>query len=176
MFSQVSDCFVTPSHLVSPTLPSQINSTAIPATATPGNPKQCSACGLKFTRWQDRDRHIFTHLPHWIHCPLPGCAWRGTRIKSIKQHWKRQDHLQYHKFYGRTLRREQFAAFEPQELVNQIKAGTISTDDAAFQALNSVLVKADQLQKSSMLENPWGYKLKSAPPLNGEYVFYIYSS
>ena len=170
MFPQLSDRFVTPSHHVLPTLPSQINSTAILATATstPGNPKQCPACWLKFTRWQDCDRHILTHLPHWIYCPLPHCAWRGNRIKSIKLHWKRQDHLQYHEFYGRTLRREQFAIFEPQELVNQIKVGTIYTDDAAFQALNSVLVKAGQLQKSSMSENPWGYKLKSAPPLNDE--------
>ena len=168
---QVSDCFVTPLHPVLPTLPSQINSTTTPATATPGDPKQCPHCRLKFTRCQDRSRHILTHLPHWIYCPLPHCAWRGNRIKSIKQHWKRQDHLQYHEFYGRTLRREQFAIFEPQELVNQIKVGTIYTDDAAFQALNSVLVKAYQLQKSSMRENPWGYKLKSARPLNDEYVF-----
>ena len=158
----------TPTHRsLTPIFPSQINITTPMDIANPKNPRQCPACGHKFTRWQDCDRHILTHLPHWIHCPLPHCAWRGNRSKSIKLHWKRQDHLQYHEFYGRTLRREQFAIFEPRDLVNQIKAGTISTSDATFQALNSVVVKADQLQKSSMLENSWGYKLKSAP-LNDE--------
>ena len=158
-FLQLSDPFTTPQPDL-PTLPSQIDITITTAAAAPGNSKQCPDCELKLTRWQDRDRHILTHLPHWIHCPLPHCPWRGNRIKSIKQHWKRQDHLRYHEFFGRTPRREQFAIFEPQELVNQIKAGTISTSDAAFQALNSVVMKAEQLQKSSMSENLWGYKLK----------------
>jgi len=75
-------------------------------------------------------------------------------------HWKRQDHLQYHESYGRTPRRVQFEVFDPEEFVCQIKAGTISAGDAAFQALMLVGVKADQLQKLSMSENPWGYKLK----------------
>jgi hypothetical protein len=142
------------------------NSTsAPPVTTTPGNPKICPACGHKFSRWQDRDRHISIHLPHWIHCPLPHCAWRGNLIKSIKLHWKRQDHLKYHESYGDTLSQEQFEIFDPQPYVNQIKAGTISASDAAFQALFFVDVKAAQLQKSSMSENPWGYKLKSAPLL-----------
>jgi hypothetical protein len=46
--------------------------------------------------------------------------------------------------------------------VNQTKAGTISASDAASQALIIVDVKADQLQKLSLSENPWGYKLKAA--------------
>ena len=164
MFPQVSNHLVNPSRPVLPILPPQINSTNTPATATPGNPKpQCPACGDEFTRWQDRDRHILTHLPHWIHCPLPHCAWRGNRIKSIEVHWKRQDHLQYHESHGHTLRREQFEIFDPQVFVNQIKAGTVSADNAAYQALYFVGVKAKQLQKLSMWENRWGYKLKSAP-------------
>ena len=162
MFPQLSDRFV-PSHPVLPTLPSQINSTTTPATAIPGNPKQCPACGTKLNRWQDRDRHISTHLPHWIHCPLPHCSWRGNRIKSIELHWKRQDHLRHHESYGSTLRQEQFEIFDPQVFVNQIKAGTISTKDAAAQALIIVTAKASLLQKPSMSENRWGYKLKSAP-------------
>jgi hypothetical protein len=154
-----------PSQPDPPTLPSQIDITTPPATAVPRDPKPswCPACGVKFTRWQDRDRHIVTHLPHWIHCPLPHCAWRGNRVKSINLHWKRQDHLQYHESYGNTPRLEQFQIFNPQEFVAQIKDGTISASDAAVLALIIVGVKAKQLQKSSMSENPWGYKLKSVP-------------
>jgi uncharacterized C2H2 Zn-finger protein len=143
-------------------LPSQNRITTPTATAAPRNPKQCPACGLIFSRWQDRDRHVLTHLPHWIHCPLLHCAWRGNRIKSIKLHWKRQDHLQYHESYGPTPIRDQFEIFDPQPFVNQTKAGTISASDAASQALIIVDVKADQLQKLSLSENPWGYKLKAA--------------
>jgi hypothetical protein len=75
----------------------------------------------------------------------------------------RQDHLQYHESYGLTPRLEQFQIFDPQEFVNLITAGIISASDAAVLTLVIVGVKAKQLQKSSMSENPWGYKLKSAP-------------
>jgi hypothetical protein len=144
-------------------LPSQLNITTPPVATTPGDPKQCPVCELKLSRWQDCDRHISTHLPHWIHCPLPHCDWRGNRIKSINLHWKRQDHLKYHESYGRTPRRYQFEIFDPQPLVNLIKAGIISASDAASLALIIVDTKATQLQKLSMSEKPWGYKLKSAP-------------
>jgi hypothetical protein len=165
MLLQVSDLLSAPAQPNPPTLPTQIDITTRPARAAPRGPKwsRCPACRLKLSRWQDRDRHILTHLPHWIHCPLPHCAWRGNHVKSIKQHWKRQDHLQYHMSYGNTPRREQFQIFNPQEFVALIKAGTISASDAANQALIIVGVKANQLQKLSMSENPWGYKLKSAP-------------
>jgi hypothetical protein len=148
MLLQVSDLLsAPPSQSDPPTLPSQIDIT------TPRDPKMpwCPACGLKLYRWRDRDRHILTHLPHWIHCPLPHCAWRGNRVKSIAKHWMRQDHLPYHESYGLTPRLEQFQIFDPQEFVNLITAGIISASDAAVLALIIVGVKAKQLQKSSML-------------------------
>ena len=158
--------FLTPLQPASelPTSSSQFNSITSPATATPRDSKQCPGCPEFFTRWQDCDRHIVTHLPHWIYCPVPDCSWRGNRVKSFEQHWRRRDHLQYHEPYGDIPGLEQFKIFNPQVFVNQIKAGTISTSDAASDALALVRSKANQLQKSSMLHNLWGYKLKHTPP------------
>jgi hypothetical protein len=163
IFLQDGYLLPAPSQPDLPIFPSQTNITTSPVTATPGDPKQCPVCELKLSRWQDCKRHILYHLPHWIHCPLPHCDWRGNRIKSINMHWKRQDHLKYHESYGHALRQKQFEIFDPQPLVNQIQAGTISARDAASQALIIVDVKAYQLQKLSMSEKPWGYKLKSPP-------------
>ncbi|KAF8271184.1 hypothetical protein EI94DRAFT_1698315 [Lactarius quietus] len=130
-----------------------------PATATPEKPYKCpvQVCPLEFPRWQDRDRHLSIHLPHWIHCPLLDCTWRGNRVKTFEQHW-----LKCHKSCGRIPKREDFEIFNPKEFTNEINAGTISVGAVADCAIIHVLTKADQLQKRSMLENPWGYKLKQA--------------
>ena len=154
MFPQLSDHFVTPSHPVLPTLPSQINSTTTPATATPGNPKpQCPACGLKLTRRKDLDRHISTHLPHWIHCPLPHCSWRGNRIKSIDS--TGSDRITSGTTSPMAALLDKNNSRYSTHKCSWIKAGTISTSDAAAQALIIVAAKANQLQKPSMSENRW---------------------
>jgi len=144
---------------------SSFNSTTSPATASPRNPKRwrCPHCPETLTRWQDCDRHILTHLPHWIHCPLWHCSWRGSRVKSFEQHWRRDDHLPYYESYGGIPGREHFELFDPKLLLNPIKAGTFSVSFAALQARIWVIEKSVQLQKPSLFENEWGYKLKQAP-------------
>ncbi|KAH9064011.1 hypothetical protein EDB87DRAFT_1820639 [Lactarius vividus] len=137
-----------------PTWASQTN-TASPATTT-GNPKECPICHDIFTRWQDRDRHLVTHLPHWIHCPISNCTWRGNRVRQFEDHWGRE-HRSYH-----IPGRNQFEIFDPQEFVNQINAGTIPVV-ATGRAIERVLAKAGQLGKPSMSKDPWGWKIKRPP-------------
>ena len=117
--------------------------------------------------WQDRDRHLLTHLPHWLHCPAPDCSWRGNRVKSFENHWRRHDLFKHYTPNGASPEREQFELFNPQEFVDRIKAGTITVRDAADRALELVRAKADQLQKPSLSANPWGYKLKAGPSHKG---------
>ncbi|KAH9064014.1 hypothetical protein EDB87DRAFT_91627 [Lactarius vividus] len=93
-----------------PSWASQTNGSTPPATITPGDPRQCPACQTMFTRWQDCDRHLVTHLPHWIHCPFSNCTWRGNRVKPFKDHWKRG-----HGGHGNIPEREQFEIFNTQE-------------------------------------------------------------
>ena len=154
----------TPSQpdLPSATSSSQFNNATSPTTAALRDPRQCPCCPLEFTRWQDCDRHILSHLPHWIHCPVSECSWRGNRVKSFEQHWKRNDHPQYHESYGGIPGPEEFTIFNPQEFVDHIKTGNTSISDAVYQALVYVAAKAMQLEKLSLSENLWGYKLKQA--------------
>jgi hypothetical protein len=158
--------FLSPSQ---PELPTgtwspPFNSTTSHAATALRDSKQCPECLEKFSRWQDCDRHILTHLPHWIHCPLPHCSWRGNRVKSFEHHWTRtNDHLPYYESYGGIPGRDHFEIFDQRELLKQIKAGTISVGVAASHARLCVISKAVQLRKLSLLENDWGYKLKQAP-------------
>ncbi|KAH8990326.1 hypothetical protein EDB92DRAFT_1865879 [Lactarius akahatsu] len=138
-----------------PTWARQINTAALPATTT-GNPRECPICHGIFTRWQDRDRHLVTHLPHWVHCPISNCTWRGNRVRQFEDHWGR-DHGSYH-----IPGRKQFEIFDPQEFVNQINTGTIPAV-AAGRAIERILAKARQLQKPSMSADPWGWKIKRPP-------------
>jgi len=143
MFLRFGHLFLTPWLLELPT--------------APRHSKQCPECPETFNRWQDCDRHILTHLPHWIHCPLSDCSWRGNRVKSFEQHWIQKHH------HGDIPGRTHFAIFNQQVLLNHIKSGTISVSYAALQARLWVYEKSVQLQKPSLYENWWGYKLKQAP-------------
>ncbi|KAH9168839.1 hypothetical protein EDB89DRAFT_1559534 [Lactarius sanguifluus] len=134
-------------------------STALPpfATTTTGDPRQCPACTTHFNRRQDCDRHIVTHLPHWIHCPFPNCTWRGNRVKPFEIHWEND-----HGSYGHIPGREQFEIFNTQEFVNQIKAGT-PLSVVMDSAIERVRAMAHQLGKMSMSTNPWGWTFKQPP-------------
>lgn len=151
------------SHAATTTPPT--TTTSSPATTTTTTttrmPWQCLACLATFSRWQERDRHLVSHLPHWIHCPLPHCPWRGNRLHLFKRHWK--SHPEHHESYGRIPRREQFEIFNRGEFLTRISAGAIPVHAAAFHAVQLVLQKADQLQKPSLSMNVWGYKLKQTP-------------
>ena len=119
---------------------------------------QCSICPKSFSRRQERERHQLVHLPCFLHCPLPHCEWRGTRIYVFKDHWQRGDHLSYHEQYGHAPERSQFETYDPRVILNQFNNGAISFSEAEGQAIVLVQRKAYELQKPSMGGNPWGRK------------------
>ncbi|KAH9055053.1 hypothetical protein EDB87DRAFT_1580077 [Lactarius vividus] len=135
-----------------------ISSTVMPfGTAIAArNRWQCPICLQSFPRRQERDRHELKHIPYFIHCPLPHCAWRGNRTNLFKKHWQQEDHRSYHEYYGRTPERSQIETFDPRLILNQIINGSISLREAEDQTIFLVQVKAYQLQKPSMLMDPWG--------------------
>ncbi|KAI9439817.1 hypothetical protein H4582DRAFT_1551044 [Lactarius indigo] len=137
--------------------PFHINNTTPPATTTPGDPRKCPVCSAYFTRWQDCDRHIEIHLPHWIHCPFQNCTWRGNRVKPFKIHWEK-----VHGSHSNIPGREQFKIYNTQEFVNQIKAGDTHII-VAGRVIERVRAKANQLGKLSMSVDPWGWTFKQPP-------------
>ncbi|KAH8996530.1 hypothetical protein EDB86DRAFT_1009911 [Lactarius hatsudake] len=141
-----------------PTPSSTISSTVIPlgTTTVTRNRWQCHICSESFLRRQERDRHELKHVPYFIHCPLPHCAWRGNRINLFKKHWQREDHRSYHEHYGRTPERSQIETFDPLLVLNQVVNGSLSLREGEDQAIFLVQVKACELQKPSMLMDPWG--------------------
>jgi hypothetical protein len=143
------DIFPTP---VRPDLFPQIDSITPPA-ATSSNLRiwRCPACSAEYGRSQDCKRHIIRHLPYWIHCPLPQCSWTGNRIDIFRRHYAEHDH---HGPYDRVPKREAFEIYDPRELIDRIRDGTVNVDVAADIALGLVRVKAEQLQKPSLLTNP----------------------
>ncbi|KAH8988045.1 hypothetical protein EDB92DRAFT_1069125 [Lactarius akahatsu] len=125
-------------------------------TTVTRNRWQCPICSESFLRRQERDRHELKHVPYFIHCPLPHCAWRGNRTDLFKKHWQQEDHRSYHEYYGRTPGRSQIETFDPWLILKQIINGAISLREAEDQANFLVQVKACELQKPSMLTDPWG--------------------
>ncbi|KAH9991831.1 hypothetical protein BJV77DRAFT_486002 [Russula vinacea] len=61
-----------------------------PNEPTPSIPSECPICGRKFSRAQERDRHLESYLPHSIHCPFQGCPWTGRRRWDLKTHWEKK--------------------------------------------------------------------------------------
>ncbi|KAH8990369.1 hypothetical protein EDB83DRAFT_1093461 [Lactarius deliciosus] len=142
-----------------PNLPTQsytIQSTTTPLITTTRIRWQCPICPESFPRRQERDRHELIHIPYFMHCPLPHCTWRGNRTDLFKKHWQRDDHCSYHEYYGRTPERSYIETFDPWVILNQIIHGAISLREGEDQAVVSVQVKAYELQKPSMLMDPWG--------------------
>ncbi|KAF8271186.1 hypothetical protein EI94DRAFT_1698316 [Lactarius quietus] len=133
-----------------PDLPAGTCSSQIipPATATLEKPYKCPICPLEFPRWQD----------------VTGTYHPTSRIGYIAHSWivPGEHWLKSHKSCGRIPKREDFEIFNPKEFTNEINASTISVHAVVDCAIINVLTKADQLQKRSMSENPWGYKLKQA--------------
>jgi hypothetical protein len=47
----------------------------------------CPVCGGALTRSQGLKRHILdVHLPDWVCCPHPTCAWHDSRKKQLDEH------------------------------------------------------------------------------------------
>lgn len=112
-------------------------------------------CLQSFCRRQDRNRHLLTHLPHWIHCPHPGCPWRGDRLSLFRRHWDRDND---HPSSSRDLDDRQFRTYDPRPLVGKIEKGSLSIQDAKKYAILMVRKKALDIGQPELYENPWGRK------------------
>jgi len=110
-------------------------------------------CPSSFERPQERKRHLLSHLPHWIHCPYPGCCWRGNRPNVFRRHWANS-----HPPSGQDLDEGQFKAYDPWPLVEGIEEGSLSVEEAKNHAMSMVKEKASELGKQELWENPWGRK------------------
>lgn len=122
---------------------------------------QCSLCPEWLSRPQDRDRHELTaHLPYFFHCPVVGCAWRGNRFSEFKKHWQEQEQDQSHNIYreqhGDTPEQSLIETFDPQDILDRIKNGTISLMQGQEEAVLMVQVKSFELEKLGMMMEPWG--------------------
>ena len=136
---------------------SLIQSTATTSFATSSRKRwRCPICSGSFSRWQELDRHKLTHVPYFMHCPLPHCSWRGNRASLFKKHWQQEDHRSYHGLYGRAPERSQIETFNPWLILDQIIHGAISLCEGETQAISLVRVKACELEKPSMWMEPWG--------------------
>ena len=121
-------------------------------------PCPASGCVSSFGRRQDRNRHILIHLPYWIHCPYPGCSWRGDRPNLFRIHWDRDSN---HPSSSRDLDERQFRTYDPWPLVGKIEKGSLSIRDAKAYAISMVRKKASDVGKPELCENPWGRKGRS---------------
>jgi len=121
-------------------------------------PCPASGCQSSFGHRQDQNRHLLIHLPFWIHCPYPGCSWRGDRLSLFKSHWDRASN---HPSRSQGLDEHQFMTYDPQPLVRKIERGTLSIRDAKMYAISMVRKKASDVGKPELCENPWGRKGRS---------------
>ncbi|KAH9069733.1 hypothetical protein EDB83DRAFT_396987 [Lactarius deliciosus] len=142
---------------------SPVHSTITQRANTTENHWQCYICPKSFLRWQERDRHQLTHIPYFVHCPLPHCAWRGNRAGLFKKHWQKEDHRSYHEHYGHTPERSQTETYDPWEILNPMIDGTITPSEGEDQAILLVQVKAYELQKTNVWTDPWGHSRKQVP-------------
>jgi len=132
-----------------------------PLVTTTRNCWKCPICPNSFPRRQERDKHELTHVPYFMHCPLPNCAWRGNRADLFKKHWQQEDHHAYHEHYGgHTPDGSQTETFDPWVILNQIESGAISLSEGVNQAIVLVQVKAYELQKMNVWTDPWGRSRK----------------
>lgn len=115
-------------------------------------------CPQSFPREQERNRHELTHIPFFLHCPLPHCRWRGNRAYSFRIHWQKADHLSYHQHYGHAPEGSQIETFKPHVILDLIKDGAISLTDGEVIATDWVKMKGRELQKLHMWTNLWGRK------------------
>ena len=138
-----------------------------PPTTTSSNllsRRRCPTCSADFVRPQDRERHLLSHLPSWIYCPFPLCTWTGYRVDALRRHWPHHNH---HDPDNHILKREAFEIYNAPEFVDQIIAGTMTTDVAVDKALELVRAKALQLQRPSLLTNLMRKKLLAGSSSEG---------
>jgi|SRR5712672_3419350 len=108
-------------------------------------------CPKSFYRSQEQKRHLLTHLPHWVHCPEPGCSWRGNRLGTFRKH-RGSDHPSS----IQEPDKDQYEIYDPFPLVEEIIQGSLCIKAAENRAIAAVLMKASELDSSELCDNPWG--------------------
>lgn len=129
-----------------------------PTSSSSLKPLPCPVCDIRFSRTQERNRHIASHLPCWIACSFNACCWRGDRRDIFKKHlWDEHQTT--------TLAVRGYQLYDPKPLVQGIVTGTISLRDAEQRALSEVETMALVLSglgvsKQDLLGDPSGRKGK----------------
>jgi hypothetical protein len=117
-------------------------------------PCPVSGCPTSLSRVQDQRRHLLTHLPHWIHCPVPDCIWRGDRYNAFLKHWGND-----HPSRIPVPDEDQYKTYDPQQLMKAISEG-VCIQDAQKYAISIVKKRALEFRKPELSENPWGSRWK----------------
>jgi len=115
----------------------------------------CPVCGRIFKRVQERNRHVQSFLPHWIHCPYPrsSCPRRFDRRDNLVSHWKDK-----HADGGQAPQKHQqpqFQIYDPGPLVRSIVSGQTSMVTAENAALLEVARRAQELGKGNVWGGDW---------------------
>jgi hypothetical protein len=118
-------------------------------------PCPADSCPASFERCQEQERHILSHLPHWICCPDPGCFWRGDRSGALKRHL-RSDHPSS----SQEPDKKGLTIYDPKPLIKGIKKRFISIEEAQSVAKSKVKNRAQELGKLEIWGNLWGRRSK----------------
>jgi len=111
----------------------------------------CPICFASLGRSQDRKRHILSHLPQWLQCPDPGCAWRADRWEVLKKHLR-----SVHPSGSPKLDKQKSRIYDPWPLVDEILRGTTPAEVARACAISAVKERAVELGKSRIWRDSWG--------------------
>jgi len=135
------------------TSPDQNPVVEAPAAPAPTQPFVCPrlGCDRGFRHWQDRDRHIGTHLPYSYYCLFPRCPWRNDRPENVRIHWNNS-----HSEYGPAPSRQQSQIYPVKGLVAATLDGALTVEEAAEIALSVVAIKTMELDKGDVWEGGWG--------------------
>jgi len=117
----------------------------------------CPGCHAAFGRVQDRKRHMLSHLPYWLQCPIGDCAWRGDSWMNLDRH-----HRKNHPCSGQEVDRNESMIYKPWPLIEGIEDET-TLQNATQQAISLLGVRAVELRKLGLWEgNIWGRKKRKA--------------
>ena len=107
---------------------------------------KCPVCDEVLRRPQDREGHILLHLPHWLHCPIGDCAWRGDRWLNLRKH-----RLKMHPSSGEEVDRKESMIYDPWPLVESIKDGA-TLQIVTQNAISLVRERALRVKKLALWE------------------------
>jgi hypothetical protein len=137
-----------------PPSPTQDTQPNAPADTQPQ--AACPICKEVYKRWQERDRHMRTFLPHSISCPFLHCDFRCDRYNILAKHWEKR-----HPNTGQAPELRYCQIYDPEKLVKSVVSGSLTIESAAEMALSQVKMNAPRLGKEKVwAEDWWGRKPK----------------